>query len=268
MKRKTSAVLIIVIGLLIHIPLFEWKTDNTHYSMYNESVRDTRSLDRMNLLFIQLGDSQFSNEDKYQGYKRGFGIFFRPFLKTDSLKFVAVLVGITLPMMMLLIGIYLLFRPNQAESHQFLESIESKAKSVTEKLPVKKKSVNAAFNVFHSEQKHLFYIALSTLALALILDLAGFSDACLSQKCDGGSWFLGSTFASMYFIIPGIALYFFLPQKLKNRWFAVPICIILWIFWVGLRALMTGDEEFRPTLISLISLLIFFNLATTKKPAP
>jgi uncharacterized membrane protein len=84
------------------------------------------------------------------------------------------------------------------------------------------------------------------------------------MNCEGGSWFWGSTLASALFIVPGLIMYFFLPNRVRSNWFAIPLCIIFWLAWILTKAFLTGGEEFQPTTISVLSLIILYKLTTYK----
>ena len=83
--------------------------------MYRSDVRHLHNEERNNLLFVQLGSSAYSSEPKYDGYKRGYGVFFRAFIATPQLQTIAVLSGIIGPIALFLVSFYfLLIRRNNA----------------------------------------------------------------------------------------------------------------------------------------------------------
>ncbi len=114
------------------------------------------------------------------------------------------------------------------------------------------------------ESKHLLFIALALLLLALCLDLFGYHNACISMQCLGGSLFWGSALTSSLFIFPGLLTYFYLPNKLRSKWFAIPLCMVFWVMWILAKAFLTDGEEFKPTAISVLSLIILYKLTTYK----
>lgn len=115
------------------------------------------------------------------------------------------------------------------------------------------------------ETKQLMWLSAVLILLALCMDFYGFYNACISAQCEGGSWFLGSTLCLSIFLIPGLFIHYKLPNKLKTRWIVVPIGIALWLSWIILRAVLTNGEEFRPTLILILSIIIFYKLGTSMK---
>lgn len=83
--------------------------------MYRSDVRHLHPEDKNKQLFIQLGESNYSNEPRYQGYKRGNGIFFREFISTPQLQTVAVFSGVIGSVALFLLGLYILaFRGKNA----------------------------------------------------------------------------------------------------------------------------------------------------------
>ena len=116
MSKPRLALLLMLCGVVSHISLFEWKVGSTHYSDYVAEVRESRGLDRNDLLFLQIGESEFSREPRYDGYKRGWGIFFRPFVSTDTLRFGTVLFGVVLSIALVIIGVLFLLGQGKAKN--------------------------------------------------------------------------------------------------------------------------------------------------------
>jgi hypothetical protein len=110
-------------------------------------------------------------------------------------------------------------------------------------------------------------MALALLALSFCLDLLGLNGVCFAAVCEGGSWFWGSTITTALFIVPGLGAHFVIPQKLKNKWLAIPSSLALWLCWIVLRAFMTDGEEFRPSVMAVVSVILFYKLATSDSPS-
>lgn len=97
----------ILLAVVVHFSLFEWKVGSTHYSLYRSDVRHLHSEDRNNLLYVQLGTSTYSSDPRYEGYKRGYGIFFRDFIVTPQLQTIAVFFGVIGPLGLIMVALYL-----------------------------------------------------------------------------------------------------------------------------------------------------------------
>ena len=104
--------------------------------------------------------------------------------------------------------------------------------------------------------KPLLYLVLGLIAISLCIDLIG---------VDGDHWFLGSTASTAYFLVPGVILHLNLPKTLRNNWLAIPMSILWWSIWSVVRSAMIGDGDFRPTVISMINLLLLYRLITTEQ---
>lgn len=81
-------------------------------------------------------------------------------------------------------------------------------------------------------------MVLALIAISLCIDLI---------SLDGDYWFLGSTFATAYFVVPGLFLHLNLPNKLRTHLLAIPFCIFWWAIWIVVRSLMTGDGDCQDT---------------------
>lgn len=108
------------------------------------------------------------------------------------------------------------------------------------------------------------WILVGLLAVAFLLDLSGLT----ARMPDGGSFFLGSTFA-LGFLIGGATLLRFglMRRPFRRLWAWVSIVLLYFSFFV-LRAVIFQDEEYRPSLLFVLCVIAAFRILRMENTSP
>ena len=116
-------------------------------------------------------------------------------------------------------------------------------------------------SVLNQQFRYYLHLCLGLLALASMVDLSGYFGYCPPGICEKGSWAVGSTVSVAVFVLPALLIHYLVPSKIKGHLLAILLCFVVWVGWIILQSLLSG-EEFKPTIISMVGLYLLYKASS------